>query len=189
MLRLLVWQRLKKALEAKDAWVQLKHLATQHSIVLVKFNERASDPLQVVDPWAKYSKARHRGPKVADKQTEVVRLTVDYSFFHSKGFEVPPITVDQLFQGFLGVASCSFDDGHGLVAEVLGRSLSTKAQGLLLTGNPPSDFDITKCGNAAVVVVPVWLNQKPAAVQCVLFQTDRESCWKSHQDFDTERCG
>ena len=62
----------KKALEAKDVWVQLKHLATQHSIVLVKFNERASDP----------------------------RLTVDYSFFHSKGSEVPHITVDQLFQGF-----------------------------------------------------------------------------------------
>ena len=161
----------KKALEAKDVWVQLKHLATQHSIVLVKFNERASDPLQVVDPWAKYSKSRQRGPKAADKQAEVVRLTVDYTFFHSKGLEVPPITVDQLFQGFPGVATCSFDDGHSLVAEVLGRSLSTKAQGLLLTGNPPSDFDITKCGNAAVVVVPVWLNQKPAAVQCVLFQT------------------
>ena len=62
----------KKALEAKDVRVQLKHLATQHSIVLVKFNERASDP----------------------------RLTVDYSFFHSKGSEVPHITVDQLFQGF-----------------------------------------------------------------------------------------
>ena len=137
----------------------------------MKFNERASDPLQVVDPWAKYSKSRQRGPKVADKQAEVVRLTVDYSFFHSKGSEVPHITVDQLFQGFPAVATCSFDDGHGLVAEVLGRSLSTKAQGLLLTGNPPSDFDITKCGNAAVVVVPVWLNQKPAAVQCVLFQT------------------
>ena len=90
----------KKALEAKDVWVQLKHLATQHSIVLVKFNERASDPLQVVDPWAKYSKSRQRGPKVADKQAEVVRLTVDYSFFHSKGSEVPHITVDQLFQGF-----------------------------------------------------------------------------------------
>ena len=161
----------KKALEAKDTWVQLKHLATQHSIVLVKFNERAADPLQVVDPWAKYSKSRQRGPKAADKQAEVVRLTVDYTFFHSKGLEVPPITVDQLFQGFPGVATCSFEDGHGLVAEVLGRSLSTKAQGLLLTGNPPSDFDITKCGNAAVVVVPVWLNQKPAAVQCVLFQT------------------
>ena len=64
----------KKALEAKDVWVQLKHLATQHSIVLVKFNERASDPLQVVDPWAKYSKSRQRGPKAADKQAEVVRL-------------------------------------------------------------------------------------------------------------------
>ena len=75
----------KKALEAKDVWVQLKHLATQHSIVLVKFNERASDPLQVVDPWAKYSKSRQRGPKAADKQAEVVRLTVDYTFFHSKG--------------------------------------------------------------------------------------------------------
>ena len=104
----------KKALEAKDAWVQLKHLATQHSIVLVKFNERATDPLQVVDPWAKYSKARHRGVKGADKQAEVVRLTVDYSFFHSKGGEVPHITVDQLFQGFPGVATCSFDDGHGV---------------------------------------------------------------------------
>ena len=161
----------RKALEAKDCWVQLKPLATQHGLVLVRFNERANDPLQEVDPWAKYSKSRHRGPKAVDKKVEAVHLTVDCTFFHSKGLEIPPISIDQMFQGFPGVATCSFEDGHRLVAEVSGRSLSTKAQALLLTGSPTKDFDITKCGNAATVVVPVWLNQKPAAVQCVLFQT------------------
>ena len=168
----LVWQRSRRPWRPRIVGFSFKTLATQHGIVLVRFNERTVDPLQEVDPWAKYSsKPRHRGPKAADKKSEVVHLTVDYTFFHSKGLEIPPITVDQMFQSFPGVAACSFEDGHGLVAEVLGRSLSTKAQGLLLTGSPPKDFDITKCGNAAVVVVPVLLNQKPAAVQCVLFQT------------------
>ena len=75
---------------------------------------------------------------------------------------------DQLCQGYPGIATSSFEDGFRLVAEVLGRSLSTKAQGLLLTGVPPKDFDLAKCGNAATVVVPVWLNQKPAAVLCAV---------------------
>ena len=156
----------RKALEAKD-----RSLATQHGLVLVRFSERTNDPLQEADPWARYSKTRHRGPKAADRKVEAVHLTVDFTFFHSKGLEIPSITIDQMFQGFPGVAACSFEEGHRLVAEVSGRSLSTKAQALLLTGSPSQDFDITKCGNAATVVVPVWLNQKPAAVQCVLFQT------------------
>ena len=71
----------EKALEAKDAWVQLKHLATQHSIVLVKFNERASDPLQVVDPWAKYRRLAIVDPKLLTSRLKlcVLQLIIRFS--------------------------------------------------------------------------------------------------------------
>ena len=96
---------------------------------------------------------------------------VDFTFFHTSGVELPQVTIEQLFQGISGLATCSFAEGSKYIREVTGRSLSTKASGLLFTGVPPSDFDVSKHGNAASLVVPVWLDGKPAALQCVLFQT------------------
>ena len=39
-----------------------------------------------------------------------------------------------------------------LCAKLPGRSLSVKASGLLVTGVPPSDFEVAKHGNAASLV-------------------------------------
>ena len=167
---------IKKALEHKDAWGQLKALASKSNIVLVKYLDRPVDPLQVRDPWSNYKeqRSRTRGPKASDKvaRDEQVTDSVDLTFFHANGSELLQVTIEQLFQGISGLATCDFaEEGAKYIREVTGRSLSVKASGLLFTGVPPSDFEISKHGNAANLVVPVWLNGKPAALQCVLFQT------------------
>ena len=162
----------KKALDHKDSWNQLKAIATKADIVLVKYLDRPLDPLQAKDPWAKYAaKTRQRSTKTTRQVEDPVHLKVDYTFFHSKGESLAQVSVEQLFQGVSGLATCDFAEGAKYIREVTGRSLSVKASGLLFTGVPPSDFEIDKHGNAASLVVPVWLNGKPAALQCILFQT------------------
>ena len=125
------------------------------------------------DPWSSYQhdRTRRRATKPTRKNDEVkaVTIVVDITFFHANGVELPQVTIEQLFQGISGLATRSFADGF--IREVTGRSLSVKASGLLFTGVPPSDFDVSKHSNAASLVVPVWLDGKPAALQCVLFQT------------------
>ena len=165
----------KKALDHKDVWGQLKALASKSNIVLVRYLDRPIDPLQEQDPWSGYQqeKARRRASKPARKieEQKEVTVVVDFTFFHAAGVELQQVTIEQLFQGISGLATCSFAEGFKYIREVTGRSLSVKASGLLFTGVPPSDFEIAKHGNAAGLVVPVWLDGKPAALQCVLFQT------------------
>lgn len=167
---------IKKVLEHKDVWGQLKSLATKSNIVLIKYLDRPVDPLQARDPWSAYKdqKTRSRGQKASERlaaKEDHVQVAVDFSFFHANGQELAQVSVEQLFQGVSGLATCDFAEGAKYIREVTGRSLSVKASGLLFTGVPPSDFEIAKHGNAAGLVVPVWLNSKPAALQCVLFQT------------------
>ena len=144
--------------------------------MLVKYLDRPIDPLQARDPWSTYKdpKTRTRGQKASERlavKDDQVTVAVDFSFFHANGQELAQVSVEHLFQGVSGLATCDFAEGAKYIREVTGRSLFVKASGLLFTGVPPSDFEIAKHGNAAGLVVPVWLIGKPAALQCVLFQT------------------
>ena len=165
---------IKKALDHKDVWGQLKALASKSNVVLIRYLDRPIDPLQEQDPWSGYQqeKGRRRAkPSRKNEEPKEVTVVVDFTFFHAAGAELQQVTIEQLFQGISGLATCSFAEGFKYIREVTGRSLSVKASGLLFTGIPPSDFEIAKHGNAAGLVVPVWLDGKPAALQCVLFQT------------------
>ena len=61
--------------------------------------------------WAKYAAKTHHRSKGNAQSDTPVNLKIEYSFFHSKGEELMPISVDQLFQGYAGIAACSFEDG------------------------------------------------------------------------------
>ena len=74
---------IKKVLEHKDVWGQLKSLATKSNIVLIKYLDRPVDPLQARDPWSAYKdqKTRTRGQKASERlaaKDDQVQVAVDF---------------------------------------------------------------------------------------------------------------
>ena len=186
--------KVKQVLAAKDVWGALKQEATRHNLVLVSILEReafmqqntssrSEDPWDLHDPWRDATnkkgkgadnvkkgkgKGRVAGPKgsrLLESSPEVAE--VDVSFFRCADGAVPQrVTEEQMLRGMMGLCVMPADSASKHLSLLKGPSLSADELGLLSLGQ----LDCVENDRCRHLIVPAWVEGKPAALRCTLVQ-------------------
>ena len=186
--------KVKQVLAAKDVWGALKQEATRHNLVLVSILEReafmqqntsscSEDPWDLHDPWRDAAdkkgkgidnakKGRGKGRVVGPKGSRLLESSpqvaeVDVSFFRCADGAVPQrVTEEQMLQGIMGLCVMPADSASKHLSLLKGPSLSADELGLLSLGQ----LDCVETDRCKHLIVPAWVEGKPAALRCTLVQ-------------------
>ena len=170
----------KAVLDNKNPWAALKTESTRAKIVLIPLEERAApskgrDGVFENDPWANWKEpekvTRSRRPT---KSVGSAFAKIDFTFFHSKDSDVPPIALNQLLQGVPGLFVTNFEEMKPHLAAVTKNKLSVGAAGVLFLGATLSDLNFGSTVSVENCIVPGWIGQHPSAIQAVLLNCGDE---------------